>query len=85
MVDCISYNLVSFNNNSFDRVQSKMGVGYSFTDKLIKRTKGRNSCLIEGTMRYENDNSNNKKKSDINVRLISQVEQLIDNADLPET
>ena len=25
------------------------------------------------------------KKSDINVRLISQVEQLIDNADLPET
>ena len=61
-----------------------MGVGHSFTDKLIKRTKGRNSCLIERTMRYKNDNSNNKK-SDINVRLISQVEQLIDNANLPET
>ena len=57
----------------FDRVQSKMGVGYSFTDKLIKRNKGRNSCLIERTIRYKN------------VRLISQVEQLIDNADLPET
>ena len=26
-----------------------------------------------------------KNKSDINVRLICQVEQLIDNADLPET
>ena len=64
-------------------MQSKIGVGYSFTDKLIKRTKGRNSCIIERTMRYKNDNSNNK--SDINVRLISQVEQLIDNADLPET
>ena len=31
-------------------------MGYSFTDKLIKRTKGRNSCLIERTMRYKNDN-----------------------------
>ena len=37
----------------FDRVQSKTGVGYSLTDKLIKRTKGRNSCIIERTMRYK--------------------------------
>ena len=44
----------------FDRVQSKMGVGYSFTDKLIKRSYERNSCIIEKNMRYKNDNSNNK-------------------------
>ena len=36
-----------------DRVQSKMGVGYSFTDKLLKRNYERNSCIIERIMRYK--------------------------------
>ena len=44
-----------------DRVQSKMGVGYSFTDKVIKRSYERYSFIIEKIMRYQNDNSNNKK------------------------
>ena len=43
-----------------DRVQSTMGVGYSFTDKLIIRNYGRNYCIREKNMRYKNDNSNNK-------------------------
>ena len=37
-----------------------MGMGYSFTDKLIKRSYDINSCIIEKNMRYKNDNSNNR-------------------------
>ena len=44
----------------FDRVQSTMGVGYSFTDKLIKSSYERNFRIIEKNMRYKNDNSSNK-------------------------
>ena len=44
----------------FDRVQSTMEVGYSFTDKLINRSYERNSCIIEKKLQYKNDNSNNK-------------------------
>ena len=44
----------------FDRVQSKMGVGLSFTERLIKRNYEIHSCIIERTMQYKNDNSNNK-------------------------
>ena len=51
-------------------------MGYSFTDKLIKRNYEGNSCIIEIIQ---------QNKSVINVRLICQVDQLIDNTDLPKT
>ena len=63
-------------------MQSEMGIGCSCTRKVNKKELWEE--LLYHTKKYAIEKWQQQNKSDKNIRFICQVEQLIDNADLPE-